>query len=515
MSTQTTETTGPGRPAPRDVAELRRTTLEELRHWMSSGHWDEVERCVPKLRAQLEELGPLPERVVMVAYGGGKDSAYTTAFVRAMQLRLLEEAGETFRLRVVTMRHAGMPVAVMHNIDRTYAALRLEADPDCEQLLVDGDEISPFHVDLPQRDHVVARNRLDILVTGHRTLGDGRPTFCNACNLSAAHAFGLGASHDGGVDVIITGDSPYEQRTYLVWIHRLAERMGVAPEGQDRAGFRGVLKATDNIGRAYFSDIYGAGAKNLIHERRVHHDTPDQLRFFSIYDDTAYASGDHWDLLTDFLGFRFDELAFSFSESDCGNPALMAHIRGLKCERVYGRSYEEGLDEYVKFGKQLMRKKEFPDQLIELIGSRYEGEGSVERMRAGMDTYAQDCFQITEEQLVCMVHSPFTDGGAGLAGYVKAEQPELLERVDAMVALLTSDADPARDKADLVAELERFSGLPLAQLRVLAARTTRSMTGMGQSGVVDLILDGDPHKQRIATRHTPDGPVVDELISGR
>ena len=28
MSTQTTETTGPGRPAPQDVAELRRTTLE-------------------------------------------------------------------------------------------------------------------------------------------------------------------------------------------------------------------------------------------------------------------------------------------------------------------------------------------------------------------------------------------------------------------------------------------------------------------------------------------------------
>ncbi|MFI9175515.1 PqqD family protein [Streptomyces lincolnensis] len=495
--------------------DVRRTTLAELRQWLSADHLDEVERCVPKLRAQLQELGPLRERVVMVAYGGGKDSAYTTAFVRTMQLRLFEEAGETFRMRVVTMRHAGMPVAVMHNIDRTYAALRLDQDPDCEQFLIDGDEISPFHVDLPQREHVIARNRLDILVTGHRTLGDGRPTFCNACNLSAAHAFGLGASHDGGVDVIITGDSPYEQRTYLVWIHRLAERMGVAPVGDDRAGFRGVLKATDNIGRAYFGDIYGKGETDLIEERRVHHDTPDQLRFFSIYDDTAYASGDHWDLLTDFLGFRFDELAFSFSESDCGNPALMAHIRGLKCERVFGRSYAEGLDEYVTFGKQLMRRKEFPDQLIEMISARYEGEGAVERMRAAMDAYAMDCFDITEEQLVCMVHSPFTDAGAGLPAYVKAEQPHLHGELTALTDLLTSDAAPAADQAALVAELERFSGLPLAQLRVLANRTGRSLTGMGQSGVVDLILDGDPHKLRIATRHTADGPVVDELISGR
>ncbi|MFI1360476.1 PqqD family protein [Streptomyces sp. NPDC020898] len=515
MSAETTETTGSVQPVPHDVAELRRATLQELRQWLSSDHLGEVERCVPKLRAQLEELGPLDERVVMVAYGGGKDSAYTTAFVRAMQLRLFEEAGRTFRLRVVTMRHAGMPAAVMRNIDRTYAALKLEQDPDCEQFLIDGDEISPFHVDLPQRDHVVARNRLDVLVTGHRTLGDGRPTFCNACNLSAAHAFGLGASHDGGVDLIITGDSPYEQRTYLVWIHRLAERLGVAPTGQERDGFSGVLQATNNIGRAYFTDIYGAEATDLIEERRVHHDTPAQLRFFSIYDDTAYASGDHWDLLTDFLGFTFDELAFSFSESDCGNPALMAHIRGLKCERLYGRSYAEGLEEYVAFGKQLMRKKEFPDQLIEMISARYEGEGAVERMRTAMDSYALDIFGITEEQLVCMVRSPFTDAGAGLAAYVKTEQPHLQGELNAMTALLVSDAAPVDGELGLVAELERFSGLPFAQLRVLARRTGRSLTGMGQSGVVDLILDGDPHKQRIATRHLPDGPVVDELISGR
>ena len=508
--------TGTTRETPADVAELRAATLRELRRWMvSSGHWDEVERCVPKLRAQLEQFGPLDERVVMVAYGGGKDSAYTTAFVRSMQLRLFELAGTTFRLRVVTMRHAGTPGAVMRNIDRTYNALTLPADPDCEQFLIDGDEITPFHVDLPQRDHVIARNRLDVLVTGHRTLGDGRPTFCNACNLSAAHAFGLGAAHAGGVDVIITGDSPYEQRTYLVWIHRLAERLGVAPQGTERTGFRGVLKATDNIGRAWFEDIYGKDATDLLRERRVHHDIPDHMRFFSIYDDTAYASGDHWELLTDYLGFQFDDVAFSFSESDCGNPALMAHIRGLKCERVYGRSYAEGLDEYVAFGKQLMEKKEFPPHLIEMISARYEGEGAVERMRAAMDAYALENFGITEEQLACMVRSPFTDGAAGLADYVKAEQPHLESEVGRLTELVTGSAPEGDADARLVAELERFSGLPLAQLGVLATSTGRPLTGIGQSQPVDLILEGDPHKLRISTQHTPGGQPVEELISGR
>jgi hypothetical protein len=34
---------------------------------------------------------------------------------------------------------------------------------------------------------------------------------------------------------------------------------------------------------------------------------------------------------------RQHDPAFSFTESDCANPTLMAHLRGLKCERLYGR----------------------------------------------------------------------------------------------------------------------------------------------------------------------------------
>jgi len=53
----------------------------------------------------------------MVAYGGGKDSSYTLAFVRAMQLILFRVHGSTFQLRVATNRHAGMPRAVLENVD--------------------------------------------------------------------------------------------------------------------------------------------------------------------------------------------------------------------------------------------------------------------------------------------------------------------------------------------------------------------------------------------------------------
>lgn len=33
--------------------------------------------------------------------------------------------------------------------------------------------------------------------------------------------------------------------------------------------------------------------------------------------------------------------------------------------------------------------------------------------------------------------------------------------------------------------------------------------------LIDAILEGDPHKQVVHTRHSAEGPVVPELLSGR
>lgn len=317
---------------PAGVAQLRERALRGLAATLPAANLAAAARCAVRLRAALPHQDQLERNLVMVAYGGGKDSSYTLAFVRTMQLLLLPEHGSTFRLRVATNRHAGMPRAVMENIDRGYRALGLPADPDCELLLIDGAEVSIFDVAAPQREAVVTRNRLDILMTGHRTFADGRPTFCNACNLSVVNAFGVAASYGEGADLIITGDSQQEQRQYTLWVGRLARRLnpGRAATG---TGLGRLLSTVDGIAQEYFADIHGSQAVDAIAERRVSHDVPNRLRFFSIYDDTEYASGDHMELLTGFLGFEFHDIAFSFTESDCGNPALMAHLRGLKCER--------------------------------------------------------------------------------------------------------------------------------------------------------------------------------------
>lgn len=500
-----------------EAPDMRDQAFLELQAAMPPANLRAALQCGARLQAALPHRDRLDRNLVMVAFGGGKDSAYTLAFVRAMQLVLFRVHGSTFRLRVATNRHAGMPRAVLENIGRGYEALRLTADPGCELLLIDGDEVTPFDVDAPQRAHVIRRNRLDILMTGHRTGGDGRPTFCNACNLSVVNAFGLAAAHGDGADLVITGDSRQEQRQYALWVDRLARRLAPPAKAARGNGVGGFLSQVDGIAQAYFADIHGPDAADAIAERRITTDVPERLRFFSIYSDTEYAAGDHMELLTGFLGFEFDDLAFSFTESDCGNPALMAHLRGLKCERVYQRSYEAGMQEYVRFALDLMRKKDIPAELVELMRDRYEGPEAVSRMRRAAADYALETFGLTEEQLVCMVHSPFGGKGAGLEEFLRREHPALAERVDDVHALLAGESrDAPRPAGDLAGDLERISGLELPRLRTLYRSSVRRPAGGGTgTEVIDAVLADDPHKAVIRTRHAQNGPHTFEQISGR
>jgi hypothetical protein len=504
--------------ADRELDARRAGTLASLRGVMSDADMAGVERCTRRLHAALADPARPGDHTVMVAYGGGKDSSYMLAFVRAIQLTMAADHGTTFRLRSVTNRHAGMPQAVMDNIDRAYAALGFEADPDCEALLVDGDEVKAFRRDEPVPAAVVRRNRQDILMTAHRTFAEARPTFCNACNLSMMNAFGLAAAHGGGVDVVITGDSPSEQRAYYMWVSRLARRFGTPPAGRPgRAGFERFLETVDDLAGAYFTDIYGPDAREEVEARRVAHDLPRPLIFFSIFDDTEYSSSTHWSVLTDFLGFEFDELAFSFTETDCGNPSLMAHLRALRCERLYERTYPEGLQEYVEFALGLMRRKEFPPWLVESMAARFADDDAPVRMRAKANAFAMAAYGLTEEQLICMVYSPVAGKGERLAQYLDREQPALARQVEEVHALLCSEREPEGDRATRLSEaLQEMSGLDLASLRTLYRSSTLTLTIRSrQRDLLGAILAGDPHKESIETRHRPNGPVVHELLSGR
>lgn len=165
--------------------------LGELNRYLSAVDRRAVATLGERLVDAAGGVDGLADYKLMVAYGGGKDSSYTVSLIRAVQLHLNVLHGRTFFLRIANMRHAGVPDAVMANIDRVYRALHLYDDPRVEMLVVDHQQIRPFERHLPFPEQVRAMNRFDVLMNGHRTAGDGRPTFCNSCNLAVADFYGV------------------------------------------------------------------------------------------------------------------------------------------------------------------------------------------------------------------------------------------------------------------------------------------------------------------------------------
>ena len=461
-----------------------------------------------ELTAVLAEAGADKPPTVMVAYGGGKDSSFALAFMRGVQWYLRGTKGVDFHLRVATFRHAGMPRAVMENVDRAYTALGMYDDPSCEMLVLDGETVRPFSVGLELPDAVVARGRRDILMTGHRCAGDGRPTFCNACNLNMVRTFGAAAAWGDGVDVIVTGDSTPEQRDYYRWTTRLAASLKLEKPSEPRAPFRRLLDMFDGIGEAYSADVHGTKRDDFAAESLQ--EVKNGLTFFSIYNHTAYESGAHWEFLSDYLGFVFDEIAFSFSESDCGNPGLMAHMRGLKAERVFGRSYADGIGEYVGFATRLMAKKDFPEHLVERMRKRYETADGIRAMRHLMEKYLFEAHRISEQELECMLFAPFVDGAKSLDNYVERVAPELVGDIASVRSHLE---DPGLAVPSAVDALCLLSGLTPTQMRHLY--NSDSIGSAPSDSLLRAVLRDDPYKEVISTQDEPGGPQRLELISGR
>lgn len=395
-----------------------------------TGYFNRAERTALQLLIQrlivaaggIERIGSYK---VMVAFSGGKDSAYTVAFLRAAQLTIANRSPATFNLRIATSRHSGMTSAVMDNIHRCYSALFLYDDPRTEVLMVDQHYVRPFRVDSPFSAAGRERSRSDLLMAGHLTGGDSRSTFCNSSYLGMADFFGRATCWGSGVDALVNGDSSKEQKQYVAWAMRLAQGLKLPPSDWRNQSFKGVLKTVSQVGRAYYRELYDegnepAGRLSSYPNKAI---VPG---FISIFDLVSCHADDHWPLLTEFLDFRFDDLSFNFSESDSASPMLMAHVQGLQAHYLRGRSYQEGVGEYLLYAKVLMRRKRMPQRLIDQAMAAYDSPSKIEARRSLSIAHAQDTFGLSDAQLVCLLFAPFVDSGMKLEAFLRRCHPGML-----------------------------------------------------------------------------------------
>lgn len=446
---------------------------------------------------------------VLVPFSGGKDSAYTVALLRAAQLSIAGRSPATFHLRIANMRHSGMTPAVMDNIQRTYSALFLHDDPRVELLEIDHQTVRIFEPGLPLSHASREQNRSDMLVSGHVSAGDGRTTFCNSCYLGIAEFFERATTWGSGVDAVVSGDSRKEQKQYVTWVMRLAPRTAYRFTDWGNQNFNGMLSIIGNISQAYHRELYGAEEAAQLPSSMSEASKAGAPGFIAISDLIASNAEEHWKLLTDFLGFRFDDLAFSFSESDCANPLLMAHMRGLKVQHVQGRSYAEGIAEYLQLAKTLMRRKNMPQRLVDQAMAAYASEEGITARRELAASFAHEAFGVSEAQLVCMLFSPFVNEGRELEMFLRRLHPGMLVALPDLHKALQGSAAPDQ----VLQWLGDISGLTLEGLQSLYRKSRVDFTD--QTSIIARVRASDPDKRQIMTVDPQSGEAVAEVLSGR
>lgn len=505
---------------------LRMNLLKNLKSSLSVEHLASAEKTAEKLLRALPFKDNLEKNNVMILCGGGKDSTWALAYTRLTQLIIEEKEGQTFNLRVGSGRHPGMQFEVMENLDNAYQALGIGKDPLTDPFIIYGNKIEKFDLYSQIPPEIEERDRTDILVNGHLFEADARRTFCDSCNRNLGNFIGISAGYTGNSNeashILITGDSATEQKAYYGWIIKMALKFGASKEElKKEQGFTRVLKALDHISMEHTKLIHGDDDEKTKEVRRVYSQLDQNPQFFSIYDDTSYEAGDHLEFLTNDLKFSFDSLMFSFTESDCGNPALMAHTYGLAAERKYNSTYEDGVKEYRDFALDLMKDKNIPEPLIKKIEERYDNDEAIKAMRSKVETYAKDAYNFTEAELVCMVHAPFLEKGKNLDRFITSEYPEMQTQIGQMRELLEGRGENDNKHQKVIDFLEGVSGLTLKQIQKIYASqhvqnpVTNSLDNDPNSQKLQRLWLGDPHQKIIKSRFNDDGEEKKQLITGR
>ncbi|KTC25130.1 hypothetical protein AO392_12880 [Pseudomonas putida] len=468
------------------MTHIYQQVLQRLLECLTQGQRASLQLLIQRMLVAAGGIERIGDFKVMLAHGGGKDSSFALAFLRAAQLSIAARAPATFELRVVTARHVGMSTAVIENIERGYSALVLHDDLRVELLVLDDGGLQHFDALKPLSPRQQQVERFDTLVAGHLTAGQVRPMFCNRFYLALAELYRQGMGWEGGVDALINADPMPERKRYLAWGRRMMREAGLSSARPAHSHPGALLQGLGQLRRIYLNEVLGLPAEPL---RQV--PGPRRIpRFIDIADLLQDSQQGQSVLLLEFLRFRYDELALGFSQSACANPLLMAHLAGLRAQWVQGQDYALGIAEHLQQVKAQLRRKPVPAALQALAMETWQDRERHGQRRRLADDFALQGYNLNEEQLACLLFAPFVDRGRNLERFVQARHPGMQAALPYLHKALKGVPSPQ----PMVQWLEDISGLPLSTLQMLYQRESEAATG-GRS-LLARARDSDPGRLR-------------------
>ena len=399
---------------------------------------------------------------VMVVHEGGKECAYTLAFLRAAQLSIAGRSPETFKLRIAILRQPRMTANVMQRIQTQCNELFIYEDMRVELLLVDEQSVSRLHKQTVFESLPSVMNRTQVLMSGHLTQGDARATFFYSDLLARAKLYRQACRWGAKVDALIDRRPPSHLGQYVTLIQQVAEQHGHAPLGAGHEGFENAVKLCSKLDDDYkqllklppaFSHEYSAISGG------------NGIDVINIFDCLCH----EMDVLNSQV-LMFVEGPWNIKMPDIEEPQaavvlLGAHLQGLRGTYQYGVEYSIGADAYLRRASQENQSNErFKGQLVQRLGASFNTPKRIRKLHGVATQYLGELHGVNNEQLGCFICSPFVNKADDLEPFLQNCYPEKLQYIQEYRRVLM---DPNTSSQVDVTWLESVSGLPLASLQAL------------------------------------------------
>lgn len=436
--------------------------LQRLLSFFSRAERTALQLMIQRLVVAAGGMERIGEFKVMSIQTGTLDSCYTLALLRAAQLSIASRAPATFQLRVATLRMNGMDTAALDNIHRSNAALFLYDDPRVELLMVDNREVLPFDHLAPISEAGHESNRLSLLMVGHRRTWSDPLDVWDDGYLATAEFYGQIARWDSGVDALVSGETPRQQKQFLDGLRRAAQKASLNTLNVGNAGFEILFALIDELGDDFYAAFY-PDHRRPAWRPAERFEACRRTTIIDIHDMLVGRPEERWPLLTEFLGVQSDELAAHLSDNDCSSPALAAHLRGLQACFMAGQSYEAGVAEYLQRSLVMMRRRLVPERICELAMASFANPIARAEHRSLAVAEAQKTLGLTEAQLTCLLFAPFVEAGAGLERFLRSCHPGMLVAMPDLHKAMQGHQVPEQ----VVQWMTDVSGLPVSLIGTL------------------------------------------------
>jgi hypothetical protein len=406
------------------MSNVYQQVLQRLLSFFSRAERTALQLLIQRLGVAAGGMEQIGEFKVLAIQSGSRDSCYSLALLRAAQLTIASRAPATFQLRVATLRLTSSSPAALKNIHRTYSALFVYDDPRVEVLMVDNQEVLLFDPVAPMTMAGRESDRTNLLMIGHVRDMDGPLDLWDNGYLATGEFYGQITRWKHGVDALISHDTPRQQKRFIEGLKRAAAKAG-HDTSRHPPGYEGLLPLLDDLGARGYQRFYTEPGRQPWRPANDF-EICRRATLIDIHDMLVSNLEERWPLLTEFLGFQADELAAHLCDNDYSSLPVCAHVRGQHACFVQGRTYEEGVGEYLQRALVMMRRKQLPERLCEQAVETFGSPTVLAEQRARTATELQRSLGLSEAQLVCLLFAPFVDNGATLERFLRQCHPGML-----------------------------------------------------------------------------------------